>query len=197
MIPNPRDGSGLDKPAASTGEDLRADGPAESHDALMARLYRDHNAALIRFLRTRVDSEQEAQDVAQEAYVRMLKLDTHGAVSYLSAYLFRTAANIAIDRVRRGSKGQQVRQIIAETSLPRDAQTPDEQLASQQELELIARSLEELPPKCQQAFYLHRIHEMSLDNIARQLGVTKRMVHHYLLRAIVHCRSRLDGREPK
>jgi RNA polymerase sigma-70 factor (ECF subfamily) len=171
----------------------RVERTAESHDTLIARLYREHNQALIRFLRTRVESEQEAQDVAQEAYVRMLKLDTQGAVSYLSAYLFRTAANIAIDRVRRGHKGQQIRQALAQTAGPIYEPAPDEQLASQQELELIARSLEELPPKCRQAFYLHRVQEMTLDEIAHELGVTKRMVHHYLLRAIMHCRSRLDG----
>jgi hypothetical protein len=58
----------------------------ESHEALMTRLYSEHNQALIRFLMTRLDSEQEAQDVAHEAYVRMLHLDARGAVSYLSAY---------------------------------------------------------------------------------------------------------------
>jgi RNA polymerase sigma-70 factor (ECF subfamily) len=166
---------------------------SEPHEALMARLYRDHNQALIRFLMTRVGSEQEAQDVAHEAYVRMLQLDTRGAVSYLSAYLFKTASNIAIDRVRRTQTGQRVHQSFSSSLGDAAFPAPEHELASRQELELIARYLEELPPKCRQAFYLHRIHDMSLDDIARELGVTKRMVHHYLLRAIVHCRSRLDA----
>lgn len=165
----------------------------ESHQALMKRLYSEHNQSLIRFLMTRVDSEQEAQDVAHEAYVRMLQLDTRGAVSYLSAYLFKTAANIAIDRIRRTQTGERVRQAISRALGDAAFPAPEQEIASRQELELIARSLEELPPKCRQAFYLHRIHDMSLDDIARELGVTKRMVHHYLLRAIVHCRSRLDA----
>ena len=165
----------------------------ESHQALMERLYSEHNQSLIRFLMTRVDSEQEAQDVAHEAYVRMLQLDTRGAVSYLSAYLFKTAANIAIDRIRRTQTGERVRQAISRALGDAAFPPPEHEIASRQELELIARSLEELPPKCRQAFYLHRIHDMSLDDIARELQVTKRMVHHYLLRAIVHCRSRLDA----
>jgi RNA polymerase sigma factor (sigma-70 family) len=167
--------------------------PAESHEALMARLYSEHNQALIRFLMTRVDSEQEAQDVAHEAYVRMLQLDTRGAVSYLSAYLFKTAANIAIDRIRRMHTGERVHQSVSRALSEAAFPAPENQVASRQELELIARYLEELPPKCRQAFYLHRIHDMSLDDIARELRVTKRMVHHYLLRAMVHCRSRLDA----
>lgn len=62
----------------------------ESHEALIARLFREHNQALIRFLMTRVDSEQEARDVAQEAYVRMLQLGSPGAISFLAAYLFKS-----------------------------------------------------------------------------------------------------------
>jgi RNA polymerase sigma factor (sigma-70 family) len=159
----------------------------------MKRLYSEHNQALVRFLMTRVDSEQEAQDVAQEAYVRMLQLDARGAVSYLSAYLFKTAANIAIDRMRRTQIGQRIHQAVSHALGDVASPPPEHEIASRQELDLIAHYLEELPPKCRQAFYLHRIHDMSLDDVARELGVTKRMVHHYLLRAIVHCRSRLDG----
>jgi RNA polymerase sigma factor (sigma-70 family) len=184
-------------PEDSPGEPSARALTGESHDVLMARLYLEHNQALVRFLMTRVDSEQEAQDVAHEAYVRMLQLDTQGAVSYLSAYLFRTAANIAIDRIRRGRRGQLVqRSLTQDAGIDRASvlgAPPDRQLASRQELELIARYAEELPPKCRQAFYLHRIEDMSLDEIASQLGVTKRMVHHYLMRAMVHCRARLDG----
>ncbi len=169
---------------------------AESHEAMMARLYSEHNQALVRFLMTRVDSEQEAQDVAHEAYVRMLQLDTRGAVSYLSAYLFKTAANIAIDRIRRTQTGERIHQSVSRALSEAAFPAPEHEVASRQELELIARYLEELPPKCRQAFYLHRIHDMSLDDIARELRVSKRMVHHYLLRAIVHCRSRLDATAP-
>jgi len=70
----------------------------ESRAEVVERLFREHNEALIRFLRGRVGSHNEALEVAQEAYVRLLSLDQPGAVSYLRAFLFKTAANIAIDR---------------------------------------------------------------------------------------------------
>src|SRR5579863_2812073 len=73
----------------------------ESQAAVIERLFREHNEALVRFLRTRVGSLSEALEIAQEAYVRLLSLDEPGAVSYLRAFLFKTAANIAIDRRRR------------------------------------------------------------------------------------------------
>ena len=74
------------------------DGPARRQRAeLVERLFREHNDALIRFLVARLRSYQDARDVAQESYVRLLSLDEPGAVSYLRAFLFKTAANLATD----------------------------------------------------------------------------------------------------
>src|SRR5882757_2706582 len=66
----------------------------------LARLFEEHNASLVQLLRAKLRSDQEARDVAQEAYVRLLQLDRIGTVSYLRSYLFRTALNIATDRLR-------------------------------------------------------------------------------------------------
>jgi len=165
---------------------------AREHDSeLMARLYSEHNQALVRFLMTRLDSEQEARDVAQEAYVRMLQLDSHGAVSFLSSYLFKTAANIAIDRLRHRSTQRLISQGLKKAERPHAA-APEQILQDRESLALIDRFVQELPPRCRQAFYLHRLHELSPPQIAERLGVTKRMVHHYLVRALAHLRSRLD-----
>src|SRR5882724_13483746 len=60
----------------------------KSRAVVIERLFREHNEALIRFLRGRVGSRHEALEVAQEAYVRLLSLDQPGAVSYLRAFLF-------------------------------------------------------------------------------------------------------------
>jgi RNA polymerase sigma-70 factor (ECF subfamily) len=170
-------------------------GEGESHEALMARLYREHNQALIGFLMTRVESEAEARDVAQEAYVRMLQLDSHGAVSFLSGYLFKTAANIAVDRVRTRSIQRRASRGLDETKRREPIAPPERVLEAREELELIDRFVQELPAKCREAFYLHRLQEMSPPEIAAKLGVSKRMVHHYLVQALTHLRLRLDATE--
>lgn len=157
----------------------------------MAQLYQEHNEALVRFLMTRVDSEQEARDVAQEAYVRMLQLHSPGVVSFLSGYLFKTAANIAIDRMR--SRSLQRRVAARSDSQEQHDATPEQHLEAREQLELIQQFVDELPPKCQQAFLLHRIDNLSPPEIASRLGVTKRMVHHYLVRALAHVQSGLDA----
>lgn len=166
---------------------------AESRSALVSRLFHEHNQALIGFLLARVNSEQEARDVAQEAYVRMLELDTPGAVSFLRAYLFKTAANLATDRARqRAAQARLNEHWLAPLDGVSQAPSPEHATSARQELDLLRAFMQELPPRCREAFYLHRFHDRSVVQIAAQLRVTDRMVRKYLVQAFVYCRQRLN-----
>jgi DNA-directed RNA polymerase specialized sigma24 family protein len=90
----------------SIGSSTPADSSAvEERAAQVAGIFRQHNRTLIGFLVSRLHNEQEAMEIAQEAYVKVLQLEArHGAVSYLRSYLFRTAENLAVDRMRQRRK---------------------------------------------------------------------------------------------
>jgi RNA polymerase sigma-70 factor (ECF subfamily) len=165
--------------------------PQESRAVLIERLFREHNEALIRFLRGRVESRSEALEVAQEAYVRLLSLDQPGAVSYLRAFLFKTAANIAIDRRRRHRTYGKVteRQLFMELA---ENRTPERQVAGEQTLRLLGRLIEGMPPKCRESFVMNQIHGLDAAPIAARLGITESMVRKYVVRALLHCRERMD-----
>src|SRR5690349_13464093 len=163
--------------AASARGDARA--------ALIERLFREHNEALVRFLRGRLGSHSEALEVAQEAYVRLLSLDEPGAVSYLRAFLFKTAANLAIDRHRRHLSYGKVTggQLFAELS---EQRTPEREVAGEQTLRHLGGVIESLPPKCRAAFVMSQIHGLDAANIAARLGITDSMVRKYVVRALLH-----------
>jgi RNA polymerase sigma factor (sigma-70 family) len=163
----------------------------EPRAAVIERLFREHNEALIRFLRGRVGSHNEALEVAQEAYVRLLSLDQPGAVSYLRAFLFKTAANIAIDRRRRiqnFDKGAG-RELFTELT---ENRTPERQLSGEQTLRHLGALIERMPPKCREAFVLNQIQGLDAATIAHRLGITDSMVRKYVVRALLHCRAHMD-----
>jgi RNA polymerase sigma factor (sigma-70 family) len=158
---------------------------------LVDRLFREHNEALIRFLQARLRSPQEAHEVAQEAYVRLLSLDEPGAVSYLRAFLFKTAANLAVDRLRREDLH------LRATALPlfhefADVRTPERRAAAAQTRERLERLVAALPEKCRRVFVLHRVHGRDVDSIAREMNLSKRMVQTYIVRALLYCQKGLD-----
>lgn len=164
---------------------------SDSRTAVVAKLFREHNQALLRFLVTKLHSEQEARDVAQEAYVRILNLDTPELVSHLRAYLFKTAANLAIDRLRARAVEHRVLELDFFEEPLREPD-PGRGLAASEELEVIARCLQELPAKCRQAFLLRRIDGLSSSEISKVLDVPERTVRYYIVETIVYCQARLE-----
>lgn len=181
LIPKPAEPSdGVDTPRAE----------------LVARLFREHNDALVSLLALRLKSQHDAKEVAQEAYVRLLQLDrTDGAISLLRAYLFRIASNLAIDRLRHRSvrwhAAEAVKAELFESWGPQN--DPERGVVAMQELNLVGQALSELPKACQRAFWMHREQGATVAQIAVALNVTERMVRHHLSRALVYCQLRLSG----
>ncbi len=179
-------------------ESTKAPGPDQGREdpqqraELVTRLFREHNEALVRFLALRLRSQQEAKEVAQEAYVRLLKLDQPGAVSFLRAFLFKTAANLAVDRIRHE---QMARRVARDSKLLEELSaqpTPEKFATDAQELRLAERLIDELPPKCRRAFLLHKVYGLDFADIAKQMGLGERMVRTYVCRALLYCRAGLD-----
>lgn len=164
---------------------------ADNRAELIAELFRAHNRALIRFLMNRLRSAEEAADVAQEAYARMLQLHSPGTVSYLRAFLFKTAANIAIDRLR--SQKAEIRRAARgfldglATSLP-----AEQYISDAEELRLTTAYMEELPPQHREALLLSRFEPLSTPEIAKRMGVSERTVQHYIVESLVYIRARLE-----
>ena len=166
----------------------------EAHVARVAGLFREHNRALIAFLSSRLDSIAEAQEVAQEAYVRLLRLEHPEQVGFLRAYLFRIASNLAVDRLRQ----RNVRADAAEEELFEewlDTPVPERRVLATDQLRLVREALRELPRKTSAAFVMHAVEGQGFDTIARAMKLTERMVRYHVARAMAHCRARLDAQE--
>jgi RNA polymerase sigma factor (sigma-70 family) len=167
-------------------------GVTDAATADVDRLFREHNAALLRFIAAKVGSQQEAHEIAQEAYVHLLQLDHPAAVSFLRAFLFKTAGNLAIDRLRQRSRRAHVA-AAGEVDFAVFELTPERQLAGEQAVAIFGAAVNQLPPKCRQAFLLHRIYEMEIEEIAKHMGVGACMVRRYIVRALDYVRQRLDA----
>jgi RNA polymerase sigma factor (sigma-70 family) len=164
----------------------------ESRARLIDRLFREHNNSLIQFLAARLGSHQEAMEIAQESYVRLLKLDTPGAVSYLRAFLFKTASNLAIDRMRTRSYRERNTSLEFFEKLPLAA-TPEREVGGMQEIGLLLKCIGTLPARARYAFIQNKFHGMDVDVIAKDMNITPRMVRAHLVRAMVQCRQALDA----
>lgn len=161
-----------------------------SHNARIRELFEEHNRSLLRFLTSRLHSSQEAKEVAQEAYVRMLQLDSPDGIGYLRAFLFKTAANLAADRLKSAARRERAARL--DFFDENDCEpAPEASVSAQQQISAILKICEELPPRCRYAFLMHRFYGHSIAEVAGFMNLSVRMVQLYVERALVYCRDRL------
>lgn len=173
-------------------------GPS-AHAAQVAELFREHNRALIAFLHCRLGSQSDAQELAQEAYLRMLMLEHPERVSSLRAFLFRIAANLAVDRLRmRKVRGDKMRNDMRIEQPPEGLHLvpiPERHVSAIEQWRELRRALRELPAKTSQAFVMHVIEGRDFSVVAQAMKLSERMVRYHVANALAHCRARVDEPE--
>lgn len=166
----------------------------------LEKLFANHAQGLVRFLKRKVSNPEDAEDIAQNAFIRIQRLAEQGQLDNPKAYLYQTASNLAIDMLRREKLHQNyVQQTISkeyfsdeEFSSLTDYCTPERLLAARSELDAVKKAMDQLPVKCRQAFMLHRVKGLSYNDIAFEMGVSVSSVEKYILQALKHSRQVLN-----
>jgi len=152
---------------------------------------------LRRFLATRVRNSADASDLAQEVFLRLMRVDGHETIRNPEAYLFTVAGHVLHQHTLR----QSTELVTADLA---DAFTefrvvgnddPEMRAYTQQRLDTLERALAELPRKAYIALLLHRSAGYSIEEIGNQLGISRGMAKKYLARALKHCRDRRQEAE--
>jgi RNA polymerase sigma factor (sigma-70 family) len=167
---------------------------AESYSDTVAALFRKKDQELKRFLASRLGSPHDAQEVAQEAYAKLLALDKPGTPSILVYRLWRIAANLAKDRLKVHANRQRIGPTALFDSMMA-APSPEPQCIALERVELVQKGLTELPPRCREAFMLRMVDERPYDEVALLVGVDTRTAKRYVARALAHCQRVINMAE--
>jgi RNA polymerase sigma factor (sigma-70 family) len=160
---------------------------------LVERLFAEHYPALLAFFYRRVRAQSDAPDLAQEVYLRMLRVSDSEAIRNPEGYLFTVASNLAKEHAvleHRRAKSIELDKAGAEPSL-------QSQPAYENDLDSLIRTsrlstvLAQLSPKCRAAVVLQYSQDLSYQEIAARLNVSPHMVKKYLAQALMHCRRRM------
>jgi RNA polymerase sigma factor (sigma-70 family) len=139
----------------------------------------------------KLGNRHDAEDVAQDAVVRMLETDG-AAVLQPRAYFHQIARNLATDTWRRQAAHESVSlDAIDEFAAPDG--DPHVALRASEMVSAIEAALAELPLKCRQVFVWQRIDGLTQAEIAERMGLSKNMVEKYMIRTMRHLRERLTA----
>jgi RNA polymerase sigma-70 factor (ECF subfamily) len=167
--------------------------PEPVRSEALAEISRNHHAALVRFLSVRTGSIEDAEEIVQEAFAKMLALDRPGTISFLASYVWRVAVNLAIDRRRqRTIQERYMRSLLPVETREASAESTVE---SRERLTIVERAIGNLPARCLEAFILHVLNGLTFDEVGREMGISGRMAQKHLARALEYLQSCLDAAE--
>lgn len=147
--------------------------------AAVAQMYREHYAPLVRTIALLVRDAAEAEDIVQEAHLRLYRSwDQVRDVSRAPAYLRATALNLARSRLRSVIRGRH-----RETT-PRHVAPPDERAIALEAGSSVIRALKTLPRRQRECLVLRYYLELSDQEIASDLGVSIGSVKQHVHRGL-------------
>lgn len=146
---------------------------------------------LRRFLSRRLRNVADAPDLAQEVFLRLMRVEHHETIRSPEAYLFTVASHVLHQHTLRQSMtpvSVDISELFSELQLTSN-DDPAASVDTEQRLEQLQLSLRVLPPKVSTTLMLHRFAGFSIEEIGRQLGVSRPTAKKYLARALTHCRA--------
>lgn len=180
---------------------MQASGPESPSDLMLAFLAMRQD--LIRFFAGRLRSASAAEDLIQDLYVRLAAADPNAKIDNASAYLYRLASNLMIDRLRsenasrarddawRGGSPTTVREQPAA-----DEPSPEQTAWARQQLARMVDAVRLLPPRTQEIFRLHKLDGLSHQETALALGISRKAVEKQISAALKILVVRIGKIEP-
>lgn len=170
-------------------------GSEETHlcRAAILNAYCQNQRALIDSAEAMMGCRALAEDVVQDAFLKLWQQGDALRVDDSGRYLFRVVRNLGIDRLRRLALEQRhsAPGALVDMEPAPPSSSPEQCVLGADSLYQVLAALAELPKRMQRVLTLHRIEGMTQRAVAEDLGVSPALVNFMLRDTLAHCRSRL------
>jgi RNA polymerase sigma-70 factor (ECF subfamily) len=154
----------------------------------------EHGRRLKRYLARRLRNPADAPDLAQEVYLRLLRVQRAEEIRNPEAYLLTVASHLVREHAVKSATAPSAVSLdeLAGEGAMAGTEDPGSQADTQQRLDALERALGKVSAKASAVLVLVRRDGFTLDEVAAQLGISRSMVKKYLTAALSHCRQQLE-----
>lgn len=149
-------------------------------------LYKKHYKHLLQIIVGLIQDKDDAQDIVQDLFVDLwLKRHSLNITKPIAAYLIKAAVHRSLNYIRNNSrhKTYYFRETGATFYLKSDL-PPNAPMELDELKRAIRSATQKLPPRCKTAFILKTSFNMSYNEIAVHMGVTKKAVEKQISKAV-------------
>ena len=161
-----------------------------SDRGFVEKLFAEHGRALQAYFHRRIRTKSDAPDLAQEVYMRMLRVSDPEAIRNPQSYLYTVASNLVKERAVLEQR-QAHRVDLDEAGIQQQlGELPplDRELEAGDLKSRLNAALAELPGRWRTALILQYRYGLTYQEIADRLGVSSSMVKKYLAQGLGRCR---------
>ena len=171
--------------------------PLPSSDANVDAFVRENQAELLNFFRHRLTQSQDAADLAQESWSRLMRYRHDQPPALLRSLLFTIARNVLKNHWRWSSL-HQLEQSTDFTELDVATEVPgvERQWQARRYLDALEATVAGMPDKRRTVFLLSRVEGLSNAEVAQRCGISLKMVEKHLAKAIIQCRAQVGDFAP-
>lgn len=158
--------------------------------ALVADWHDRWHRMVLRTLSRKLNGRSEAQDLSQEVYLRLLRADRLDLVRHPQSYVYRVAVNVLQEwRLRAQQSKPHSDDGLEELE---SAENPEQRFEQKQVSDKVQKALRSLPPESRMALVLHCRDDMTYQQIADHMQVTRRMVKRYVANGYSALRAHME-----
>jgi RNA polymerase sigma-70 factor (ECF subfamily) len=166
---------------------------ADGDEKAFARLFELYADMTYGFAILHVKTSDSAEEVVQEIFLKLwLRRDKLREIQSFRDHLFIITRNHIIDYLRKNLREKKY-QLQLLRHFKEVSSTPEQQLIFKESGEMIERAVAMLPPRQQAIYRLRRNEDMSLDEIARTMDLSRLTVRNHLNKALGTIRAYLQA----
>jgi RNA polymerase sigma-70 factor (ECF subfamily) len=191
------DSPDIDRETADGRRLPMTDDPTDMH-AWFLREVLPLEAALTQYLKHNWQNQASVADLLQEVYVRVYEAARRQLPSSTKSFVFATAHNLLVDRVRR-EKVIPIEAVedLEALGIAADAPGPDAQVSARDELRRVQAALEQIPPRSRQAFVLFHVDGLSPREIGARMAISEKTVSWHLNESVQVLADMLYGTDKR
>ncbi len=165
-----------------------------SRTAYFIRLFESHYADLRAQIAYRFKKQyQDVDDILQDAFHNVLRAENLEQVDNPKAYLYQTASNLALNRIRKQKYHENY---LASQDIERVEEVSPEQIViSRRALSDVCESLDDFPEKYRRTFLMSRVEGKTYKEIGVELNIAESTVEKHIIKTLKFLRDRLQELE--
>jgi RNA polymerase sigma factor (sigma-70 family) len=169
----------------------------EDNHSYLLKTIQDYGKGLLSFIRGRVKSDADAQDILQDIWYSLSLIVNTSPVEQTSAWLYKVARNKITDKYRKRSESslddlfEDDEDLDYSSILFSDSSTPETEYLRNLFWKQLFIALEELPEEQKQVFIWQELDGIPFQQIAEQTGVNVQTLVSRKRYAVLHLRERL------